>query len=378
MSKTTIEQKIKHERLQSLDVLRGFDMFWIIGGGSLVVALAATTGWPWLNTLAVQMTHVEWDGFRFWDLIFPLFMFITGVAIPYAMGSRLEKGVGRSPLLRKIVKRGIILVLLGIIYNGALRGELTNIRYVSVLGQIGMSYMFAAIIFLYTGSFRVRLLWLAGIMVLVAVLQLFVSGPGFGPGLAVPSETINAWLDRALVPGRLAYGEGTWDALGPLETFSSIPLALMGGLAGSLLRDGTPASLRKTATLGVAGAVLIVAAILISPFYPLIKVAWTTSFSMLTGGISLMLLALFYFIIDVKKWTSGVISGNIALFFRVIGLNSITIYMVARMTNFSHTSGYLLGWLGEYWGRWVVVAGVLAIHWLLLYYLYKRKIFLRI
>ena len=148
MTKTTIEQTTKHERLQSLDVLRGFDMFWIIGGGSLIIALSAVTEWSWLNTLALQMTHVEWDGFRFWDLIFPLFMFITGVAIPYAMGSRIATGVDRASLLRKIVKRGIILVLLGIIYNGALRGELTNIRYVSVLGQIGMSYMFAAIIFL--------------------------------------------------------------------------------------------------------------------------------------------------------------------------------------------------------------------------------------
>ncbi len=227
MKKTSVNIKTP-ERLKSLDVLRGFDMFWIIGGGSLIIAISAATEWFWLEPIATQMRHVEWEGFRFWDLIFPLFMFITGVAIPYSLISKNERGVSRTALLKKIIKRAVILVILGIIYNGALSKELVDIRFVSVLGQIGLSYMFAAIIFLYTSSFKIRLLWLLGIMVLITILQLFVPAPGYEAGLSDPAGTLNAWIDRSLVPGRLAYGDGTWDALGILCTVSSISLTLMG------------------------------------------------------------------------------------------------------------------------------------------------------
>ena len=105
---------IQSERLASLDVMRGFDMLWIIGGGTLIVALANATAWGWLQPIAEQMEHVKWDGFHFEDLIFPMFMFISGVAIPYAINAKVEKGENRNLLFRKIVKRGIILVLLGI------------------------------------------------------------------------------------------------------------------------------------------------------------------------------------------------------------------------------------------------------------------------
>ena len=375
MKKTSVNLKTP-ERLKSLDVLRGFDMFWIIGGGSLIIAISQATEWSWLEPIATQMRHVEWEGFRFWDLIFPLFMFITGVAIPYSLISKSERGVSRTALLKKTIKRAVILVILGIIYNGALSKELADIRFVSVLGQIGLSYMFAAIIFLYTGSFKIRLLWLAGIMVLITILQLFVPAPGYEAGLSDPSGTINAWIDRLLVPGRLAYGDGTWDALGILCIVSSISLTLMGGLAGSILRDSNPDNTKKTFILGVTGIVLILAAIIIHPVYPIIKVAWTTTFSLLTGGISLMLLALFYFIIDVKKWTEGKFSP-VAFFFKVIGMNSITIYMGARIINFHFTSGFLLGWLEAYWGRWVIIIGVIVLEWLLLWYMYKKNIFLK-
>ena len=129
------------ERLHSLDVLRGFDMLWIIGGGSLIAALAKTLDWGWLHAVAGQMEHVSWVGFHFEDLIFPMFMFISGVAIPYAVTSKVEQGADKKPLLYKIIKRGLLLVLLGVFYNGALRHEFTgisDIRIASVLGQIGL------------------------------------------------------------------------------------------------------------------------------------------------------------------------------------------------------------------------------------------------
>ena len=152
--KTEILKPISKERLHSLDALRGFDMFWIVGGGALIGALAKATDWNWLHVLAEQTHHVEWNGFRAWDLIFPLFMFISGVAIPYAITSKQEKGIIRTVLIRKITRRMLLLVAFGLVYNGVLQNGFPGMRAASVLAQIGISYFFASLIVLYTSSVR--------------------------------------------------------------------------------------------------------------------------------------------------------------------------------------------------------------------------------
>lgn len=362
-------------RLQSLDVLRGFDMFWIIGGGSLIVALAEATKWGWLEVIAGQMEHVPWEGFHFEDLIFPLFMFISGVAIPFAITSKVEQGVKRRKLFNKIFTRGIILVVLGIIYNGALRNGFSNMRVASVLAQIGLGYLFAATIVLYTKSYKTRIAWLVGILAGIAILQLLVPVPGYGAGLLDKEGGMNAWIDRMFLPGRL-YG-GTFDPEGLLCIVSAVTVTLMGSLAGSILRDGEPASRRKAAKLAISGVFLITVALLLSPVYPIIKSAWTVPFNLLTAGISFLLLSLFYFTIDVKDWTKGILSYKI-LFFKVIGMNSITIYLAVDIINFGQISQFFVGWLAAPLGQWVVILGAIIIEWLLLYYLYTKKIFLRV
>ena len=190
------------ERLFSLDTLRGFDMLWIIGGGSLLGALAKATGWGWVEVLAEQMHHVPWEGFRFEDLIFPLFMFISGVAIPFALISKLEKGVGKPELLKKVFKRMVLLVIFGLIYNGALKNGFSDLRYLSVLSQIGIGYFFASVIVLYTKSIKARIFWLIGIMAGITILQLFTPVPGFGAGVITPEGSINAWIDQTFLPGK--------------------------------------------------------------------------------------------------------------------------------------------------------------------------------
>ena len=373
--KTKKSEPKQSERLQSLDVLRGFDMFWIIGGGSLIVALSEATKWGWLQVIAEQMEHVKWDGFHFEDLIFPLFMFISGVAIPYAITAKVEQGVNRKLLFSKIFKRGIILVFLGIIYNGALRNGFATMRVASVLGQIGLGYLFAATIVLYTKSFKTRVAWLIGILATIAILQLLVPVPGYGAGLLDPEGGMNAWIDRTFLPGRL-HG-GTFDPEGLLCIVSAITVTLMGALAGSVLRDGASASKRKAGILAVSGAGLVIVALSLSTFYPIIKAAWTVPFNLLTAGISALLLSLFYFTIDVKEWTGGIASYKI-LFFKVIGMNSITIYLGQSIIDFDHASQFFTGWLAAPLGEWVIILGAIVIEWLLLYYLYKKKIFLRI
>lgn len=365
----------KGERLQSLDILRGFDMFWIIGGGTLIIYLSEIESLKWLAPLAAQMHHPEWIGFTFWDLIFPLFMFISGVTIPYAILSKKENGESKKALQYKILKRAILLVLFGILYNGTLQKSIADVRFASVLGQIGLAYLIGATIALQTKRHTIQVAWLVFIALFITALHLFIPVPGHGAGHFVPEKTMNVWVDQNFLPGKLS--PGPYDRLGILCIISASFLVLAGFFAGKILRSTQITQNRKTLLLAGAGVVFTAIAFALEPFYPIIKVIWTMTFNFLTVGISLILLALFYYFIDVKK-LKGESGLRIGLFFKVIGLNSITIYMAARIIPFREISRFFTGWLIEPVGSWVIIAGVLAIEWLLLYYLYKRKIFLKV
>lgn len=365
-------QAVPRERLFSLDALRGFDMFWITGGGYLVAVLAKYTGAGWLKVLADQMEHVEWAGFHFEDLIFPLFMFISGVAIPFALISKLEKKVQKAELAKKAVKRGLTLVLLGMVYNGVFSDGFENPRFASVLSQIGLAYLFASLIVIYSKTFKDRLYWLGGILVGYGIVQLLIPVPGIGAGVLTPEGCINGYIDRAILPGRL-HG-GVFDPEGLLCIFSAIAITLMGTVAGHFLRDKTTNDQQKVKTLLIIGASSIVAALLLSTFYPIIKKCWTTPFNLLAGGIGFILMATFYWIIDVKGWKKW------SFFFRVIGMNSIFIYLLYDMVNVGNITKYVLGWTvlwGDF-GMVVNVIGSIMIVWSLLYYMYKKNIFLRV
>lgn len=363
-------------RLESLDILRGFDMFWIVGGGALVRSVAGDSEYEWLRLLGNQMTHVEWEGFHFHDFIMPLFMFCTGVTIPYSIISKVQKGFSVNSILKKIIKRGILLIIIGIIYNGALTGEFVNIKYTSVLGQIGLAYMIAASIFLFTGSFRSRIIWTLGILSLIGVIQLVLPLLDIGvTPLSEPTGTLKAIIDRAVIPGVMTYD--TWDSHGILGAVSASSVIMIGGVAGSILRDGKPANKRKTLTLIYVGAAMVIIGLVFSPFYPIIRRAWTVTLNVFTGGLAFLLLATIYYFIDVLKWRKGIFV-NITYFFKIIGMNALTIFIINRFINFSHTSSYLVGWLEFFQGGWVIILADIILKWLLLWYLYKNRIFIRI
>jgi predicted acyltransferase len=362
------------ERLQSLDTLRGFDMAMLVGGAGILIALSKLTGWGWAEALETQMHHVEWEGFRFYDLIFPLFMFISGVAIPYAINSKVEKGVAKSTLFRKIFIRLLALISLGIIYNGVLQRGFENPRLVSVLSQIGFGYFFAALICLYSKHIKGVIYWLLGIMAGVAVLQLFVPVPGYGAGTFNADTSINAWLDQLLIPGRL-YGN-VYDPEGFLCIVSAISITMMGALAGYIIRSGKSTPSRKALYITIAGVLAIAVSLALEPVYPVIKKMWTVSYVLRAAGVSALMLASFYYVIDVrgsKSWT---------LFFRVFGMNSITIYMAARIIDFHGISRFFLNWtsvhINEQWGALFIAIGVLVLQWALMLFLYRKKIFLRV
>ncbi|MFA5816305.1 MAG: DUF5009 domain-containing protein [Bacteroidales bacterium] len=365
------------ERLHSLDALRGFDMLWIIGGGELAVALAKLTNWGWLNWFAEQQDHSRWDGFHFEDLIFPLFMFISGVAISYAILGKIHKGNDKSKVAWKIVRRGLTLVLLGFVYNGLFQLSFVDgekFRFASVLGQIGLAYLFASLIVLYTRHYSFRLMWLGGILLGYAIIQNFIPVPGIGAGVLTPEGCINGYIDRMFLPGRL---HGTiFDPEGLLCIVSATGITLMGALAGEVLRGKVWSEYRKLLILSCTGVAFIILALLLKPVYPVIKAAWTTTFNLLAGGISLLLLSLFYMVIDIwrfKRWS---------FFFTVIGMNSITIYIGAQIIDFGKISKFFFGGLsrisGEDWGNVIFWIGFLAAEWVFLLFLYRKKIFLRV
>lgn len=358
------------KRLQSLDALRGFDMFWITGGGYLATVIAQMTGAEWLGN---QMHHVEWAGFRFEDLIFPLFMFIAGVAVPFSVGSKLERNVPKRRLFIKIFNRLLLLIVLGILYNGVFKNGFTDARIASVLGQIGIGYFFAALIYLYFPALKSRIFWLTGILAGFGVIQLLIPVPGVGAGVLTPEGCINGYIDRLFLPGRL-YG-GVYDPEGILCSLSATGVTLMGTIAGNILRHKKTSDWQKIGYLTATGVGLIVLALAFSTFYPIIKKCWTSTFNMMAGGISFILMALFFLIIDHWKFRGW------AFYFKVIGMNSIFVYLFTRIIDTQNLTQFFVGWIIKPMGDASALAlaiSTLAVIWLLLYYMYKKKIFLRV
>lgn len=366
---------VSSERLYSLDALRGFDMFWIIGAEEIFHRMAEITESPFWVFLSGQFQHPLWNGFTSYDLIFPLFLFLAGVATPYSIGKQLEKGQSRQSLLRRVVQRGLILVLLGVVYNNGLRiMPWEEIRFASVLGRIGLAYMFANIIYLYTAP-RARYYWFGGLLLGYWALLSFFAAPGFLPGDLSMEGNVVSYLDRLLLPGRF-YLE-IHDPEGLFATLPAIATALLGIYTGELLRHTAPEGKKATALrLVLIGAVLLVLAQGWNLVFPINKNLWTSSFVLQCGGISMLLMALFYYVIDIlgyRKW---------AFFFKVIGMNSILIYMSGQFINWSYSTRALLGWLGQLFGEpynaVVMVLCLLAVEWAFLYFLYRKKIFLRV
>ena len=376
--KYTMEKKTKPEikRLHSLDALRGFDMFWIMGGEGIIIALAALTGWPFFQWWNEHLDHAVWHGFHFMDLIFPLFLFIAGIAFPFSMAKRNQETHNKKSLYIHIIKRGLILVLLGIIYNNAVRFDFAHLRYGSVLGHIGLAWMFAALIFINTKlSFRVVWFW----AIIIGYWLLLVFFPATDLGDTDPFSmkgSLVGYIDRLIMPGRL-YLE-VHDPEGILNVLPAISTALLGMFTGEFimskyLKDNP---LRKVLYMILAGIGFIIIGLVWNMVFPINKNLWSSSFVCFVGGLSILLFSIFYLIIDVwniKKWS---------FFFVVIGMNSITIYLANNIINFRPASKFLFGGLKDLfpaeWAPLIASVALVVTGWLFLYFLYKKKIFLKV
>ncbi|WP_088210442.1 transmembrane glucosamine N-acetyltransferase NagX [Shewanella sp. Shew256] len=367
-------------RLMSLDALRGFDMFWILGGEALFGALLMLTGWAGWQWGDTQMHHSEWNGFRFYDLIFPLFIFLSGVALGLSP-KRLDKlpMQERMPVYRHGIKRLFLLLLLGILYNhgwgtGA-PADPEKVRYASVLGRIAFAWFFAALLVWHT-SLRTQVLVALGILVAYGAMQLWLPFPGGQAGVLSPTESINAYVDSLLLPG-VSYQGRTPDPEGVLSTLPAVVNALAGVFVGHFIVKSHPkGEWAKVGLLSVAGGVCLALGWLLDGVIPVNKELWTSSFVLVTSGWSMLLLALFYALVDVLKWQ------KLAFIFVVIGTNAIIIYLASSLVDWKYIAqsvfGGVIAVLPENAQHLGAVIGLLTVQWLVLYWMYRRNIFVRI
>jgi predicted acyltransferase len=365
---------VPKQRLLSLDALRGLDMLCIIGGGEIVREVARLWPGPVLDSIAAQFEHVKWEGLHFYDLIFPLFIFLSGTAIPFSLDARMAGGEPPRKLWAKIASRACLLVVLGIIYNGALSANPADPRLPSVLGQIGVAWGIAASVHLLVRDTRAKTGILLGWLIAIAAVQLLVPIPGHGAGNLTEAGSVNAWLDRMIVPGRLH--RGTFDPEGLLCCVSAASVAMAGALAGVFLKRPSVLTWKTPAWLAAAGGVsVLLAALCWSLGYPPVKMLWTSSFNLFAIGISTLMLALFFGIIDVAR----VETWSFPL--RVIGLNCLTIYLAARLVSFPGMSAFLFGRLAGFSGvaaPLAIIAGVVVLEWTMLYFMYRKRWFLKV
>ena len=290
---TSSQNTFTSQRLYSLDALRGFDMIWIIGAEDIFHTMSKTTNAPFWQVLSNQLTHPDWNGFHFYDLIFPLFLFIAGVASPYSVGRELQKGKSKGKVLWRVIKRSLILVVLGIIYNNGLEiRSLAEIRFGSALGRIGLAYMFANIIYIYSKQ-RAQMIWFFALLVGYWLLLKFTSAPGYPMGDLTMLGNFASYIDRSFLPGRLYLI--IHDPEGILSTIPAIVTGLLGILTGSYLKNNNTNGGRKAANIALTGIVFIGLAILWNFDFPINKNLWTSSFVLIVGGISLLLLALLHY-----------------------------------------------------------------------------------
>jgi predicted acyltransferase len=366
----------KSDRLISLDALRGFDMFWISGGDSLMIALKALTGAPFFVWMARNMEHVPWDGFRIYDMIFPLFLFIAGVSMPYSLSKRKNRGDSMSSIYLHMFTRLFLLLLLGVIHNHILQFKWEEQRYASVLGHIGLAWFFAALIMLNT-RIRGQIIWFFGILLAYWAAMKLIPVPGYGAGVLTQEGSLAGYIDRMILPGKLYLINH--DPEGILSTIPAIATALLGVLTGQLLIGNIKKfkPFQKVLILLVAGGICLGLGSLWGLVFPINKNLWTSSFVLYAGGWSLIVLSVFYLIIDVlglKKWSFP---------FVVIGLNSILIYMLnGGIIDFEAMGRYFFGGLATLFSGpaqpVVLISGSILCMWTFLYIMYKNKIFLKV
>jgi predicted acyltransferase len=404
---STTEPSPESPRLMSLDALRGFDMFWILGADALVAALHGLSSNPATQFISHELDHAEWQGFHFEDLIFPLFVFMMGVSTVFSL-TKIMAAEGRNAAVKRVLRRGALLFLLGLFFYGGFSHEWPNMRLMGVLNRIALCYTFGGLLFIY---FRPRTLIAiaAGLLLGYWALMALVSFPDVRPvpggdtvitkeagitnisqlnmastvrlrGVYIQGVNLANYIDQKYLPGK--GWDGTYDPEGILSTMPAVVTGLLGIFAGLLIRNKSVPDLKKVWWLIGAGVVSAAVGWIWSVDFPVIKKLWTSSYVLVAGGYSAILLGVFYWMVDIKKWRFWCQP------FVWVGMNPLTLYLISELVGgydslgLRITGGPIQGFFDAHIASGVgdlVVAltGLLVLFWFARF-LYQRKIIIRL
>lgn len=363
-----VEAVTETDRIISLDALRGFDMFWIVGGDALFQSLRQISGSDFAQALAEQFRHASWEGFVFYDLIFPLFVFIIGISTVFSLDKIMIRD-GVRAAHQRIVRRSVLLFLLGVFYDGGVAEMHRENILCGVLQRLALSYFFTGLLYCH---FRLKGLVTVFLTVIIGYWALlsFVPVPDTGEVSFAPEKNWPHYVDRIMPP----YHDS--DAEGYLSTFPAVASCLLGVFAGTVLKKKSLTQWEKVLWLVVIGAILTILGYLWGLQFPVIKRLWTSSYVLVAGGYSFLLLGLFYLVVDVwrlRGWAAP---------FVWIGCNPLTIYLAGNIVDAREVAARFVGGdiqvlLGPY-GRLAVTVVCLGLVLLLARVLYRKQVFLRV
>lgn len=351
-------------RLASLDILRGLDLFLLLFLQPALVSVAQAADIAWLNKLMWHFDHEAWEGFRMWDLVMPLFLFMTGAAMPFSFSKYTSNKSKRDELYWRLAKRVLLLFVFGMIVQGNLLALDFNHIYIytNTLQAIAIGYLIAALILLSGGWKRQLILTVA--LLVIYTIPMIVGGDWSQDGNF-------AYKVDALVLGKfrgdLSY-TWVWSSL----TFG---VTVMTGVFAGQLMKSSKANISVALQLLFIGVALVVAGVALSPIVPIIKRIWTSSMTLFSSGLCFMLMALFYWWIDCCGFSKGL------NWLKWYGMNAITAYMIGEVINFRSIIDSVCFGLqpifGDYYAAWLTL-GNCVILLLLLQMMYKQKIFLKV
>lgn len=362
-------------------------MFWIVGATTVARALDQMGDAPIFTILSDQLRHPTWHGFTFYDLIFPLFIFIVGVSVVFSLSRTIEKE-GREVALRRLFRRSLLLYFFGLVYSGLFSIPLAEFRWLGVLQRIALCYFFTGLLFCY---FKPKVL--AGICASLIVgywaVMTFIPVPGYGFASYGQYVSLANYLDDLILPGQNWIDSHNPEGL--LSTIPAVGTCLLGVFAGFLLKDRPTVSWlrhfdgfgrnREGIILLAGGVVLLVIGYLWSFQFPINKRIWTSSYVLVTGGLSAMLLGLFHLVIDVWDRRAWCIP------FVWFGMNAITIYMADRLVDFQAIAYRFAGGdireflntsVAQGLGDLLLALITLGLSFLVCWFLYHKRIFLKV
>jgi predicted acyltransferase len=372
----------KPERLGSLDVLRGFDLFCLVFFQPVFRRLAEAMDWPLTNWLATKFEHVTWEGFVFWDLIMPLFLFMAGASMPFAFSKYLKNG-GKAQLYKRILKRVLLLWVFGMMCQGNLLALDPNHIYLfsNTLQSIAIGYLVSAVLLMHLSQ-RWQVITTSSFLVIYWALLMFVRVDGFGGGDFTPDHNLAEYVDRVVL-GRfrdrvtvtgtgLDFGNYRYTWI--VSSLNFAVTVMTGVFAGQILK-GNAAKIKKIQYLVLGGALMIIAGLLWGLQMPVIKHIWTSSMTLYSSGICFLLMALFYYLVDYRDY------GKYLNWLKIYGMNSILAYMLYEIINFSSVTTSLFHGAEQYLGNYykvMITFGNVSIIFFILWLMYRKGKFLKV